>query len=55
MKCTGVSVESGVEGVRMRTAAKRSLNVVLTGAKSLSGRSTQLSDIVSKILVLLPF
>lgn len=42
-------------GVRGRTAAKRSLNVVLTGAKSLSNRSTQPSDIVGKILVLVPF
>lgn len=42
-------------GVRMRTAAKRSLNVVLTGAKSLSSRSTLVSDIAGKILVLVPF
>lgn len=41
--------------MRMRTAAKRSLNVVLTEAKSLSSRRTRASDIVGKILVLVPF
>lgn len=55
MKCAGVSVESGVErGENEDSSQKRSLNVVLTRDKSLSGRSTPVSDTVGKILVLVP-
>ena len=45
-----MSAESRVVRGENEDNSKRSLNVVLTEAKSLPSRSTQLSDIVGKIL-----